>query len=202
MIKFINSWAQGVILAVIIATIIEIILPEGNNKKYIKTVIGIYILFSIIYPLITKVSNTSIDISSIITNSTKEISKYDNSNITTIETNAYIENTYKNRLKKDIKDKLEEKGYNLLNLNLYIETEREESYGQINSIIIKVEKNSLQKEEANIVNSIEQIDISLSNNRTEKIKESKEISKEEIKVLKEYLSSTYSIEIEKIHVND
>ena len=34
MIKFINSWAQGIILAVIIATIIEIILPEGKNKKY------------------------------------------------------------------------------------------------------------------------------------------------------------------------
>ena len=36
MVKFINSWAQGIILAVIIATIIEIILPEGNNKKYVK----------------------------------------------------------------------------------------------------------------------------------------------------------------------
>ena len=54
MIKFINSWAQGIILAVIIATIIEIILPEGKNKKYVKTVIGVYILFTIIYPLIKK----------------------------------------------------------------------------------------------------------------------------------------------------
>ena len=36
MVKFINSWAQGIILGVIIATIIEMILPEGNNKKFVK----------------------------------------------------------------------------------------------------------------------------------------------------------------------
>ena len=71
MIKFINSWTQGIMLAVIIATIIEIILPEGNNKKYVKTVIGIYILFSIVYPLITKISNKNVDINSIINSTTK-----------------------------------------------------------------------------------------------------------------------------------
>ena len=38
MVSVINSWAQGIIPAEIIATIIEIILPEGNNKKYIKMI--------------------------------------------------------------------------------------------------------------------------------------------------------------------
>ena len=39
--EFISSWVQGIIVAVVIATIIEMILPEGNSKKYIKIVIGV-----------------------------------------------------------------------------------------------------------------------------------------------------------------
>ena len=35
MISWFNSWAQGIILAVIIVTILEMIVPEGKNKKYI-----------------------------------------------------------------------------------------------------------------------------------------------------------------------
>lgn len=36
---WISSWAEQIVVAVIIATIIEMILPNGNNKKYIKAVI-------------------------------------------------------------------------------------------------------------------------------------------------------------------
>lgn len=203
LIKFINSWAQGIILAVIIATIIEIILPEGNNKKYVKTVIGIYILFSIIYPLITKISNKNVNLDSIINSTTKEMSKYDNSNLITIETNAYIENTYKQKIEEDIKQKIEEKGYTILELNLYIETENEEKYGQINSIIIQLKKDNIVKAETNTVNEVEEININISNdNIVQKDEEKTDISEEEIKKLKEVLNSTYSVEIEKIHINE
>ena len=34
--EWMTTWAQGIIVAVIITTIIELILPEGNHKKYIK----------------------------------------------------------------------------------------------------------------------------------------------------------------------
>ena len=50
-----SSWAKSIILAVIVSTIIQMILPEGNNKKYIKTVIGLYILFTIISPIISNI---------------------------------------------------------------------------------------------------------------------------------------------------
>ena len=48
MIQFLSSWAEQIVLAVIIATIIELILPQNRNKKYIQMVIGIYILFNIL----------------------------------------------------------------------------------------------------------------------------------------------------------
>ena len=49
MVNWISSWAQGIVIAVIISTIIEMILPNGNIKKYVKTVIGVYIVFAINY---------------------------------------------------------------------------------------------------------------------------------------------------------
>ena len=46
MVNWINSWLRGIVIAVIITTIIEMIIPEGNIKKYIKTVMGVYIIFA------------------------------------------------------------------------------------------------------------------------------------------------------------
>ena len=43
MIDFIKQWENQIIVAIIIATIFEMILPNSNNKKYIKMIIGIYV---------------------------------------------------------------------------------------------------------------------------------------------------------------
>ena len=57
MVNWLNTWAQRIIIVVIICTIIEMILPEGKNKKYIKIVMGIYVVFTIISPIIAKINN-------------------------------------------------------------------------------------------------------------------------------------------------
>ena len=48
----ISSWASSIIVAVIIATLLEMIIPKGNNKKYIKVVLSVYIVFTMLSPLI------------------------------------------------------------------------------------------------------------------------------------------------------
>ena len=61
MINFMSSWAEQIVLAVIIATIIELILPKNKNTKYIKMVIGVYVLFNIISPIIKNKENFSVE---------------------------------------------------------------------------------------------------------------------------------------------
>ena len=197
LVKIINSWAQGIISAVIITTIIEIILPEGNNKKYIKVILGIYILFSVIYPVINSISDKSINLDTVIKSTSKQMEKYENNSVA-IETNSYIENTYKKNLTKNITDNLEEKGYRLKNLNLYIETQNEEKYGQINNIVLEIEKHN-KKENAQD-NKINEVNIVVSSKKTEEKIEP--ISEDEIKNLKEYFVNSYSIEKERIHINE
>ena len=200
MIKFINSWAQGIILAVIIATIIEIVLPEGKNKKYVKTVIGIYILFTIIYPLINKF--TKVNINTLIENATKQTSTYQESNSLKIDTDKYIESTYKKKIEEDIRKRANEKNLNITSLNVYIETEDENRYGMLNSLVMKVEKNETSKKN-NDVNQIKEINISKNVQNNEIIEnKDKTVTEKEINEFKEYINATYYLEKEKIHINE
>ncbi len=200
MIKFINSWAQGIILAVIIATIIEIILPEGKNKKYVKTVIGVYILFTIIYPLINKFTKTNIN--TLIENTTKQMSTYQENNSLKIDTDKYIESTYKKKIEEDIRKRANEKNLNITLLNVYIETEDENRYGMLNSLVMKVEKNETSRKN-NDVNQIKEINISKNVQNNEIIEnKDKTVTEKEINEFKEYINATYYLEKEKIHINE
>lgn len=200
MIKFINSWAQGIILAVIIVTIIEIILPEGKNKKYVKTVIGVYILFTIIYPLINKFTKTNIN--TLIENTTKQMSTYQENNSLKIDTDKYIESTYKKKIEEDIRKRANEKNLNITLLNVYIETEDENRYGMLNSLVMKVEKNETSKKN-NDVNQIKEINISKNVQNNEIIEnKDKTVTEKEVNEFKEYINATYYLEKEKIHINE
>ena len=84
MIQFLSSWAEQIVLAVIIATIIELILPQNRNKKYIQMVIGIYILFNMISPII-KNKDT------ILTSGDYDLEKYESSSNYTIDQSSMDE---------------------------------------------------------------------------------------------------------------
>ena len=195
MINAMSTWAKSIILAVIVSTIIQMILPEGNNKKYIKTVIGLYILFTIISPIISKISGG---------NSTIEVSKYENyfnvESTTTASANVIdenLDNTYTSSIKADIKKRMKQKGYKVNSLDANIELKNEESYGTINSLKI-----SLEREENNNnsnIQAVNKIEIKISNN-TNEVKQNNLTSMEKQEI-KNYLSETYSIKKENIEVN-
>lgn len=52
MIEFLSSWAKGLGVAIVVVSILEMILPNNKTKKYIRMVMGIYIIFNIISPFI------------------------------------------------------------------------------------------------------------------------------------------------------
>lgn len=195
MINAMSSWAKSIILAVIVSTIIQMILPEGNNKKYIKTVIGLYILFTIISPIISKISGG---------NSTIDVSKYENyfnvESTTTASANVIdknLDNTYTSSIKADIKNRMKQKGYKVNSIDANIELKNEESYGTINSLKI-----SLEREENNNnsnIQAVNKIEIKISNN-TNEVKQNNLTSMEKQEI-KNYLSETYSIKKENIEVN-
>jgi len=201
MIDFISSWTQGIIVAVVIATIIEMLIPEGSSKKYIKVVIGVYILFNIVAPVINKVTNNSLDITELIDleaySKEVEIGNKITQNIN--EDNTYnIKELYVTNLKKDIKNKIEDKGYKVNNIDIDIENNEEYTIKKIYLKISKQEEN--KKEVTSNIEPIEEINIKVE--KEEKTnEENKSLPEKEKKELKEYLSQTYSVNIENININ-
>lgn len=132
MIEWLKNWTNSIIVAVIIAVIFELIIPNGNNKKYIKMVINLYVLFVILNPLISKFTNLNgIDIN------TKDYERYfkgENVIETSVSLNSenLINNTAEKALKENIKSKLKENGYNVTSISINIDKES----GQINQVKI------------------------------------------------------------------
>ena len=200
MVEWISGWAQGIIVAVIIATIIEMLLPEGSSKKYIKVVVGIYILFTIVSPVITKITHKEFKLSDIIDldeyieaassdNTYNELEKSNNEN---------IKEVYIASLKSDIEGKIANKGYNADSIEVEVQDNDEYT---INSITISVSKLD-EKEENNNIEIVNEVEINVSTS-TEKSKENEkeELSKKEKEELKEYLSSVYELPEDNIIIN-
>ena len=110
MVSFISSWAQQIIFAVIIGTILQMLLPEGKNKKYIKIVIGVYVLFAVISPVIGKNIDLNLDEFNLSVNSAESSLDETSQN--------QINNLYTTNLKQDIILKLKNKGYGCENVDL------------------------------------------------------------------------------------
>ena len=194
--NWISGWIQGIIIAVIIGTIIEMLLPDGNCKKYVKVVIGVYILFSIVSPVITKVTGNEFRVSDIYDiNTYIEVSaKSSQENIENSQQNQ-IKQVYITNLKNDMKQKIQEKGYSVKSLTL--EISNDEQY-TLKKIFAQVTKR--KNEENNEVKGANEINITISNT-TENIEEDISISTKEQNDLKAYLSGIYNLEEKNININ-
>lgn len=212
--EWVSGWIQGIIIAVIISTIIEMILPEGNSKKYIKVVIGVYILFSIVSPVISKVTGNSFNLTDIIDlDEYIEASKSNSSMQNQLENQneEQIKEIYLSSMKNDIMEKIENKGY-IVN-SVEIEVEDDGQY-TLKKIILEVEKktetrnsNSNESESNNTVLEVNEVKINVSNTETnteEKKSANKKntISSQAKKELKEYLNGVYEISTKNIFINE
>ena len=205
MLEFISVWAQGIIVSVIIATIIEMILPNSSNSKYIKVVIGVFILFTIISPIINKFSSNKIsdkiNFDSYIDISTNNIAITANVNLNNEDT---IRKMYEENLKIDIKTKITQKGYTVGNINLDILNNDEYTLSKIDLKIVAKNESINQNNNTNvttIVENIENIRVDIGGSSKNKEEEKSLISESEKRKLKEYLSSVYEVSENNIFVN-
>lgn len=196
--NWISGWIQGIIIAVIIGTIIEMLLPDGNCKKYVKVVIGVYILFSIVSPVITKVTGNEFRVSDIYDiNTYIEVSaKASQENVENSQQNQ-IKQVYITNLKSDMKQKIQEKGYIVKSLTL--EISNDEQY-TLKKIFAQVSKKKEKDSVNNQVESVNEIKITVDNN-VENKEENISISTKEQNDLKAYLSSIYNLEEKNININ-
>lgn len=192
--QFIYSWASGLIVAVIIATIIELVLPENKNKKYIKMVSGVFILFTIISPIVVKF-NGNVDL---------DIDKYTNMLVTenvvevqetaSIVTDQNIIKVYRDNLTRNIRTGIENLNYVVNSIELEIDEDK--NYGDIRKIYLDVENVDLVPEI-----KVENVEINVSNSINSEEKNENNLNENDKAIIKEFLNKNYRISSKDIYIS-
>lgn len=204
MINFLSSWVKNLALALIIVSILEMILPNNKTKKYVKMIMGLYILFSIISPFIensNKLNINNIDFNSYIEKVQTTSSASEELDQTSMDNR--LNQIYKEELQKDITQKVEEKGYKVENCKVIAHISDEDS--GIEKITLKIngktEENEKKKEKTSEIENkivteiqkIQKVDINISKKEDEETEESTNINKTDIKIIKDFLINEYGV---------
>ena len=201
MIENLSSWAKGITLAVIVVSILEMLLPNNKTKKYIKMVMGVFILFNIISPFIN--ANDLKNLNEI------DASKYVNENnknyVEKKSMDERLEELYIEEIEKDIIKKVEKKGYKVSMCKVDAKITKNEEETGITKIKLKVEKTGEVKQEENssIENQIVTQVQKIKKVNTKKIEEDKETSleKSDIQNLKQFLIEEYEVNEKCLEIN-
>lgn len=215
MIEFMSSWVKGLGLAIVIVSILEMLLPNNKTKKYIRMVMGIYILFTIVSPFVSHQKDFNINDINLEEYTTTETStRVDQSSM-----NERIQELYIQELEKDITKKLTEKGYQVTSCKVKAEISDNEEESKITKIKINVQK--LQKDskdqgkekEENLENQvvaeiqkIKPVDTSIKENHSEQEdntdeNNNKKVNKADIQNIKKFLIEEYGVNEKCLAIN-
>ena len=172
MVNFFRVWCENIIIGVVISIIIEMICPE-RNIKYIKIIIGFFILYLIIHPFISNIDEIKkIDFK-------KEIETLSSS--FTIDDNNQNDSKYKfNNNVKSINESINKTIINEVKENIYEKL-----------ISNNIECRDVIIEYDEVINEFTKVDINLVNK--------KDIDKED--VIKKYVIEEIEIDFNKIYIN-
>ena len=195
MIDWFKAWSKEIIITVIIATIVEIILPNSNTKKYVKIASGLIIMYTVMYPIFGKLldkHNSGVLLSS---SKNKAIQCFSSEyNDVSYSSNNVINSIYINNLRKDISSRLSNMGYECGEINVLVD---EESY-DIKEIQVEIKRKDTSKKKAySIVKTIEHVCISISKEAED---ENSVIDSGDMMDITTFLSETYGVCMENIEV--
>ena len=175
------------------------LLPNNKTKKYIKMVMGLYILFSIIAPFVNNSNVLNFNIEDVYSDYSKEISST-SATSTAGEVNQAsmddrLNKLYKEQLESDITQKVEEKGYDVRKCK--VEAHISESDTGIEYITIEIDGKNNNVENSNNSDNSNKTDATENSNDSSKysknsgntlegkiVKEIQKIQKVEIDVSK------------------
>ena len=193
MINFLHKWIEQIAIAVILVSIFEMLLPNGNIKKYIKMILGLFVVFSIISPFVDSKALYNLNTNDI-------IGEY---NLTQQESvNDKIEDSYIKELENDITRMVEEQGYNVKSCKIDARIYSGDKDAGIKSInIILLSKNKKEENNNNSdIETVNKVEIGVNIGDNEKTEEN-DITDKDIKTLKKFLSEHYEIDKKVININ-
>lgn len=212
MIEFLSSWSKELGVTIVIVSILEMLLPNNKIKKYIKMVLGVYVIFNIISPIIQNKEIFDLDELDLSDYQTTETSAIDQTSM-----DERIEELYIQELEKDVTKKVKEMGYEVTKCKVEAQISDKEEDTKISKIKLKIEKSQEKQEEEEkddstedkIVSQIQKIkkvdttvEIEKNEEKTQNEKENKTaITKVDIQNVKKFLIEEYGVNEKCLEIN-
>ena len=205
MIAYFSEWAKNLTLAVVIVSLFEMLLPNNKTKKYIKVVMGLYILFNIISPFVK--NDFSFELENVIENNKSKTVSTEIINQTSMDTR--LKQICKEELEKDIIKKVEEQGYVVENCKVDVKIEEETNIDKI-TLRVKKSNEEIQQEKHQKQNDIQQKlvkevqkikKVQIGENKTENKNVDENLSAQEISNIKNFLIKEYEVNEKCLKIN-
>ena len=207
MIEAISNWAGELVVALIVTTLIEMLLPDNKTKKYVKTLIGVYIVFCIISPFIDESKVLSFE------NIEKELESYSKElKIDDIQTtdgqnsSVSMESLYIEEFRKNVIEQVENQGYKVKKCNVDIEIDATKENAGINKIYVNISKRQIQNdgEKQNTseikIDEVQKVEISINSTANEDNNSEIEQENEDTLIVKKLLCEHYEISEDRVKV--
>lgn len=221
MINFLSSWVKNLCLALIVVSILEMLLPNNKTKKYVKMVMGLYILFSIIEPFIENSNELKFNVEDLYNQYSVETSA-ESENVNQKSMDSRLDELYKQKLENDIVQKLDEEGYVVEDCDVKAHISSNDAGIELITIKIKEKKDNSNENDENqsnekmnieekIVNEIQKIqkvEINVSKKQdnssdesTQSEQQNQNITKTDIKIVKQFLIKEYGVSEKCLRIN-
>ena len=213
MINFLSSWVKNLCLALIVVSILEMLLPNNKTKKYVKMVMGLYILFSIIEPFIENSNELKFNVEDLYNQYSVETSA-ESENVNQKSMDSRLDELYKQKLENDIVQKLNKEGYVVEDCDVKAHISSNDTGIELITIKIKEKKDSsnenhenqsnetmnIEEKIVNEIQKIQKVEINISKNQdnssdesTQSEQQNQNITKTDIKIVKQFLIKEYGV---------
>ena len=136
--EFIKSWTMVIAGTIVIGAICEMLMPDGNIKKYVRIVLGLLLVFAMIEPI---GDFSEKDLFSVEMKQQKNVMLSSDYDIEDRQRTDIIR-VYKRNLEKKMEEGLPSKyeGYKI-EIKTEVETEKEDSFGNITGVHVLIYDN-------------------------------------------------------------
>lgn len=158
MIEFLRNWVEQIAITIIIVSIFELILPDGKLKKYIKIILGVYVVFCIISPFVDNSLYSfdkldEIDLGDYVENATST----ENTTVNQESMDLRLQELYIQELENNIEAQVQEYGYNMSKCDIDADLSSSSENPGIHAI-------KLELQEKGKISNIESVEINISKN--------------------------------------
>ena len=161
--EFIKDWITNIILFVLLATVIDMLLPNSNMQKYTKMVTGLLLIAIILTPILKLISNDfEAALASVpIINSEGEANMENLVEMKKKEIqasqHAYILEQMAVQLEKDVEEELmNQSGYKITKIDFLINEKDPQAFpDNLEKVIVKVQQPKVQDESVEVVSKVE-----------------------------------------------